>query len=186
MARRFFQPVNVVAIPDAGSLRLFAVNDTAAPVEVEAEAFAVSLDGASTRPLATGGALVGTDAAQPLAELGTDRVRDGEILAWRWKASNGMAGGDVFAPVRWKHLDLRPARIRVTTEPTGDSLRVTLAAEAVALFVTLEADRPGRFSTNAISLFPGHDAAITFTPSAGDPADTTLTVRDLHSSFATA
>jgi beta-mannosidase len=97
-----------------------------------------------------------------------------------------MAGGDVFAPARWKHLDLRPARIRVTTEPTGDSLRVTLAAEAVALFVTLEADRPGRFSTNAISLFPGHDAAITFTPTAGDPADTTLTVRDLHSSFATA
>ncbi len=186
MARRFFQPVNVVAIPDAGTLRLVAVNDTAAAVDVEAEAFAVSLDGASTRPLATGSTRVGTDAAQPLAELGTDLVRDGEILAFRWHAANGMAGGDVFAPVRWKHLDLRPARIRVTTEPTGDSLRVTLAAEAVALFVTLEADRPGRFSTNAIPLFPGHDAEITFTPTAGDPADTTLTVRDLHSSFSTA
>ncbi len=110
----------------------------------------------------------------------------GEILAFRWQAANGMAGGDVFAPVRWKHLDLRDPKLRVATDVDGDTLVARVSAEAVALFVTLEADRPGRFSTNAIALFPGYDAEIRFTPADGDPAGVTLTTRDLWSSFATA
>ena len=69
---------------------------------------------------------------------------------------------------------------QLETEPD----RVLEIAEAVALFVTLEADRPGRFSTNAVHLFPGHDAEIRFTPDAGAPADATLTLRDLYSSYA--
>ncbi len=186
MARRFFRPVNVVAIPDSlGTLRLVAINDTAAAVQVDLEAFAVTLDGAGNRPLASAGAPVGTDAAETLSEFRADAIEDGEILAFRWTASNGMAGGDVFTPVRWKHLALRDPRIGVTTTTDGGTLTARLTAEAVALFATLEADRPGRFSTNAIALFPGHPAEITFTPADGDPAGIQLTVRDLYSSFAT-
>ena len=186
MAKRFFQPVHVAAIPAGETLRFVAVNDTERAQQVEVELFAVSLDGADTRPLATGGAVVGTDAALLLTEIETAHIAAGEILAYRWKAANGMAGGDVFSPLRWKHLDLRPANIRVATEVRGDRLVARLAAEAVAFFVTLEADRPGRFSNNAIALFPGHEAEITFTPAAGDAAGTTLTVRDLHSSYTAA
>jgi beta-mannosidase len=80
---------------------------------------------------------------------------------------------------------LRDPAIRVTTSADAGGITARLAAEAVALFVTLEADRPGRFSTNAIALFPGHDAEIAFTPADGDAAGTTLTLRDLYSSFAT-
>ncbi len=184
MAKRFFQPVVVVAIPGAdGTLRLVGVNDTAGPVQVEAEVFAVTLDGASTRPLASAGAPVGPDAAADLTELLLAELQDGEILAYRWHAANGMAGGDVFAPVRWKHLGLQDPGIRVTTTATGGALTARLSADTVALFVTLEADCPGRFSTNAVALFPGHDAEITFTPAHGDPAAVTLTTRDLWSSF---
>ena len=57
-----------------------------------------------------------------------------------------------------------------------------VSADALAFFVTLEADRPGRFSDNALHLFPGRDAEITFTPADGDPAAVALTVRDLHAS----
>ena len=96
-----------------------------------------------------------------------------------------MAGGDVVAPVRHKDLDLRDPRLRLSTDRRGrPRLAPGVSAEALALFVTLEADRPGRFSTNAVHLFPGRDAEITFTPADGDPAAVTLTVRDLYSSFA--
>jgi beta-mannosidase len=186
MAQRFFRPVNVVAIPDTlGTVRLVAINDTAAALQVDLEAFAVTLDGAGTRPLASAGAPVGTDAAETLSEFRADAIEDGEILAFRWTASNGIAGGDVFTPVRWKHLALRDPKIGVTTTTDGGTLTARLTAEAVALFATLEADRPGRFSTNAIALFPGHPAEITFTPADGDSAGIQLTVRDLYSSFAT-
>ena len=184
MARRFFQPVNVVAVPDSlGTVRLVGVNDTAATVQVDLEAFAVTLDGASTRPLASAGAPVGTEAAETLTEVRADALEAGEILAFRWQASNGMAGGDVFAPARWKNLPLLDPRIAIETRLENGALVARLTAQAVALFATLEADRPGRFSANAITLFPGHPAEITFTPDDGDPAGVAFTVRDLYSSF---
>jgi beta-mannosidase len=46
--------------------------------------------------------------------------------------------------------------------------------------VALESDRPGRFSANAVTLFPGHPATITFTPATPGPPPT-FTLRDLHS-----
>ena len=151
MARRFFQPVNVVAVPDPlGTVRLVGVNDTAAPVQVDLEAFAVTLDGAGTRPLASAGAPVGTDAAETLTEFRADALEAGEILAFRWQASNGMAGGDVFAPVALEApRPPRPADRR--RDPRRRTARSSPASppQAVALFATLEADRPGRFSTNA-------------------------------------
>lgn len=48
---------------------------------------------------------------------------------------------------------------------------------------TRQADRPGRFSDNAVALLPGRPAEITFTRADGDPAGVVLRVRDLHSSF---
>jgi beta-mannosidase len=185
LAKRFFQPVTVVAIPEGGTLRLVAINDTAEPVEVEVEAFAVTLDGAGTRPIDTAGARVGIDAAATLTEVPLEKIEGCEIVAFRLKAPNGTAGGDVFAPARWKNLDLKDPKLALTTEAADGKLVARVSAEAaVALFVTLEADRPGRFSTNAVALFPGHPAEIGFTPDDGDPADVTLTVRDLYSSYA--
>jgi beta-mannosidase len=182
MAARFFAPVNVVAIPEGDTIRLVAVNDTAEPVEVTAEVFAAALDGA-TRPLTTARAPVGADAALPLTELPLDVLAPGEILAFRWRASNGAAGGDVHAAARWKNLDLPDPKVTFRVALEGGALRIKLSARAVAFFVTVEASKPGRFSTNALTLFPGHDAEILFTPDDGDIAGVTLATRDLYSSF---
>ena len=95
-----------------------------------------------------------------------------------------MAGGDVHTPVRHKALDLPDPELRVATDVSGGELTARIASEALAFFVTLEADRPGRFSTNAVAVFPGYDAEIRFTPADGDPAAVTLTCRDLYSSYA--
>ncbi|MFT3972388.1 MAG: glycoside hydrolase family 2 protein [Amaricoccus sp.] len=183
MAQRFFAPVTVAAIPEGETVRLMAVNDTAAPVEVTVEAFGVTLGGAA-RPIATAGARVGTDAAACIGELPPDALEPGEILAFRWRGSDGSAGGDVAPPVRWKELDLPDPKVTLVVTPEDGRLRARLSAEAVAFFVTVEASKPGRFSTNAVTLFPGHDAEIVFTPDGGDTAGVLLSTRDLATSFA--
>lgn len=183
MAERFFAPVHVAAIPDSETLQLTAINDTAEPVEMTVEAYAVTLAG-ETRPLTSATGDVGTDAAVCLTELPAGALGAGEILAFRWHASNGRSGGDVLATERWKNLDLPDPKVTLDVAPGAGTLRARLSSEAVALFVTVEASKPGRFSTNAITLFPGHDAEIVFTPDDGDTAGVTLTTRDLYSSFA--
>ena len=184
MAQRFFQPVHVAVIPGADGFRAVAVNDTAAPVTLEVEFRAATLDG-TTRLLHETAATVGTEAALPLHAIDPALLAPGEVLAFRWSASNGMAGGDVVPQVRHKALDLRDPRLRLETATSGGTLVTRVSAEALAFFVTLEADRPGRFSTNAVAVFPGFDAEITFTPADGDPTGVAVTARDLHSSFST-
>ncbi len=101
---------------------------------------------------------------------------------FRWRASNGATGADHASPVRYKALDLCDPRLTITTQPRDGALVATVAAQALGLFVTLEANRPGRFSTNAVTVLPGHPAEIAFTPRHGDPSTVTLTARDLWSS----
>lgn len=179
MAKRFFAPVSVVAIPHADGLRLIAVNDTAAPVYLTIHILAARTDG-STRPLHTATAAVPTDAALTLADL--PALAQDEILAFHWQASDGSAGGDIMPQVRPKALALTDPRLTLTTTVTDGAITARISAEALALYVTLEADRPGRFSTNAITVFPGSPADITFTPADGNPQGTALTVRDLYTS----
>ena len=184
MARRFFQPVNVVVIPEAYGFRVAGVNDTAEPVEVAAEFEAVAMDGAR-RGIGAAEARIGPDLAERLAELPAQGVAEDEILLVRWRASNGMRGEDHAVRDRYKHLALRDPGLRLATAVEGDRLAARIEAEALALFVTLAADRPGRFSDNAVTLLPGETAEIAFTPADGDPGAATLTLHDLHASFTT-
>jgi beta-mannosidase len=141
------------------------------------------MDG-TTRPLRDAAGTAGTDAAVVLAEIPTAALRPGEVLAYRWQASNGMTGGDIVPLVRHKALDLLDPKLSVATTAEGPILKARISAEALAFFVTVEADRPGSFSTNAVAVFPGHDAEVDFIPADGDPAAVSLITRDLHSSFA--
>lgn len=181
MARRFFQPVAVAAIPEAGGFRITAVNDTAAPVEIALTLDALTLDGAR-RPLATLEAPAPTDRAVTLAEVAADALRPGEILALAWRASNGMTGEDLAPLVRWKALDLPDPALTLETKAEDGGIRARITAARPAFFVTLEADRPGRFSDNALSLAPGRPVEIRFTPHT--PGDARLSLRDLRSATA--
>ena len=62
--------------------------------------------------------------------------------------------------------------VAVAAAPNADgSVNVTVAADAVALFVTLTAMAPGRFSDNAFLLLPGAPRNVTWIPFvAGDAA----------------
>ncbi|MEI6800455.1 MAG: glycoside hydrolase family 2 protein, partial [Pseudomonadota bacterium] len=173
MAKEFYQPVFVSAVPVGGQVELRAVNDTGAPVALTVTAHAAAMDG-TTRPLGSATVTVGDQAQLALAVA----VPEGEILTYTW-AVDGHQGGDHFAPKPYKSYDLHPASLAYDVKPVGPAYEITVTSKALALFVALEADHPGRFSSNGFALFPGHPATVTFTPKTPGPAPQ-FTLRDLH------
>ncbi len=172
-AQRFFAPLTVVAVPEAESYRLVGVNDGAEPVHLTVTARAVNMAN-QIRDLGKGTALVG-GASETLLTIDRSAVRPDELLTFIWETPEGQRGGDHFAPRPYKAYDLPAPNLQ--TEVNGNA--ITLSAENLALFVSLEADQPGRFSTNAFTVFPGYPQTVTFIPR--DPtAKVRFTVRDLH------
>ena len=118
MAQRFFQPVNVAAIPDAGGFRAVAVNDTAAPVTSTVELRAAALDG-TTRPLAEAdGRRSAPTPPLPLTELAAAALAPGEVLAFRWQRLE-------------RHGRRRRRRRRSATRPSTSATRSSASPPSV-------------------------------------------------------
>jgi beta-mannosidase len=178
MAKRFYAPVLVTVVPVEGGFHLKAVNDTPGDVTLTVQIAAARMDGV-TRPLGQTTVTLRTDIAQVVAEVAGDALAEDEVLAFTWQGSDGSQSGDVFAPRPWKAYDLLPSGLSHTVTRDGETYIFDLSVTALAPFVAIEADVEGRFSANAVTLFPGHPARITFTPrDAG--ATPTFTFRDLH------
>lgn len=177
MAKQFFQTVLVSAVPVTDGIELRAVNDGAV-LDVTVRAMAVAMDG-STRALAEAKVIVADTAVLALTIDSSD-LGPQEMLAYTWSDGSTLISGDVFAPKPYKHYDLLPAHLSHQLSETDGSYDITLNAEALALFVAVEADQPGRFSHNAITVFPGCPATIRFTP-AYPGASPRFIIRDLHS-----
>ena len=180
MAKAFFQPVLVTAIPVAGGFDLRAVNDMAETISLTVEALAVDMAG-KTRALAQNPVTVPSDAAATAMKIAAADVGPDEMLAYVWRDADGaVVSGDIFAPKPYKSYDLLPPKLTQIIAQTGADWHIQIDAQALALFVSLEADVPGRFSNNAFAVFPGHPVTVTFTPA--DPAAAPkFTLRDLHS-----
>lgn len=121
---------------------------------------------------------VPTDRAVEALRIAAGALTADEVLAFTW--TGDATGGDVFAPRPWKSYDLRPSGLTAKVAVgQGGVWTLDLSVTALAPHVAVEADVPGRFDVNAVTLFPGHPARITFT--AADPAATPrFTYRDLH------
>ena len=178
MARRFYADVTVVCVPEGAGYTLKGVNDRLAPVPLRVEAWAVAMDGTS-RKLDEAEVTVPPDRALPILAVASDAIAAGEILSFIWEG-DGIDGRDLHAPKPWKAYDLLPAGLATTVAQDGPHWRITLTSRALAPFVAVEADVPGRFSGNAVTLIPCMPVTITFTPR--DPgAAPRFTIRDLHS-----
>ena len=178
MARDFFAPVMVTAVPVADGFELRGINDLADPVTINVTALAITMAG-QTRELGKASGLVGAGAVV-LMTIPRDVVGADEMLAFTYDGSDGTRSGDVFAPKPYKTYDLAPSGLTQTAHWTGDTWSLTISATALAHYVSVESDQPGRFSDNAFHLFPGHPATITFTPQ--DAGQTpAFTLRDLYS-----
>ena len=113
---------------------------------------------------------VGTDAAAPLTELRWPRSTPARSSPSAGRPERHGRRRRPRAGALEERSTSATRASRLTTEVRDGALVATpLRARRVALFVTLEADRPGRFSTNAVALFPGHPAEIGFTPPPATP-----------------
>jgi beta-mannosidase len=181
IAKTFFAPVTVVAVPDTGGWSLRGVNDTRAELTLNLEVFAVSLDG-SLRALKSTEGMVPTNIATDLI-TGLNVPADA-LLFWRWQATDAQgnfhAGSDHLAPAAYKTYALPASSLRLNAVAEGGNWAITLSADALALFATVQADCPGRFSENALTVLPDAPITIRFTPN--DPAARpTFQCRDLQS-----
>jgi beta-mannosidase len=178
MAQGFYAPVTVVAIPEAdGSITLKAVNDGPAPARITVTARATAMEG-TWRKVAIAAVNVPVDAAIPVLTLPPDALAEGEILTFLW--TGDAEGHEVHAPRPWKSYDLMPAQLDTRIERFGVGWKITLSSQVLAPYVAVEADVPGRFSANAITLYAGYPQEIFFAPA--DPLSVpTFTTRNLHS-----
>ena len=166
MARRFFQPVNVVAIPseDGTSIAFSMVNDTLEELTVDMNLFAVTLDG-ERLPIRTATGTCPPDRAAPLLTLDETDIPVDALLAWSFIASNGMSGEGHLALQPYKALELQPSGLETSVAPVADGrFEVTVSATGLALFVMLEADCPGRYSDNAFDLHAGMSRRVHLYP----------------------
>nr|WP_319250883.1 glycoside hydrolase family 2 protein [uncultured Celeribacter sp.] len=190
MAQKFYAPVFVTVAPDGFGDKFMIINDLPDYVNVSVQVAAVNMQG-QMRPLADVQVSAWPSRALDLFELPHGTLEKDEIFVYTWQADQdgekagspvpaGCAGGDFFAPKPWKEYDLLDPEISFNILEKDGVFEVVLEASALALFVTLEADQPGRFSGNAIMLLPGSLATLTFTPQTarGTP---TFTIRNLFS-----
>ena len=176
MARRFFAPVAVFAVPskDGKTISMMAVNDTRKTAVVELECFAVSPSGDVIKLNSTK-AEVPTDRAVEVVTILSDAVPDTHILHFK-SFVGGKSTSNHFAPKPYKTYDLQDPEIKLSVK--GDSL--TLSTTKPAYYVSVEANMPGHFSDNAFDLLPGESKIISFT--ADDKLSSpTFTTRSLYS-----
>ncbi len=167
MARRFFNPINVVAVPQGDALLLKAINDTPDRATVGLEVLAVNALG-GTRPLSNvtvttepGGALVA-------ATIDKADLKPNEFLSFTWTAEDGkLLGENDFFPEAYKAYDLAEANVSTRWEGSEEAPVLVLSTDKPAVFVTATTDVPGYFSDNALTLLPGREARLSFTPRLG-------------------
>jgi beta-mannosidase len=184
MARRFYLPVNVVAVPEILEVRtnsrgtpvegqlpdqiaLRAINDTAGPVSIGLEVLAVTVAGES-RSLFSGNSAIGPDAAVTVTTIPFADLGDDEFLFFRWKDAAGIVlGENDYFPKAYKAYELVPATISAAWSDRDGKAVLTLETDKPAFFATATVDAPGYFSDNALTLLPGEKAELVFHPRHG-------------------
>ena len=82
----------------------------------------------------------------------------------------------------YKTLALRDPGLSLRCVESPDGWTLHIDSAALALYVAVESDHPGRFSDNAVMVLPGHTRIIDFTPqSAGEGIAPSFVLRDLYS-----
>jgi beta-mannosidase len=178
MARGFFAPVTVAAVPGADGIALVGINDRLDPVELSVTAYATAMDG-TAREIGRGAARV-SEVAERLMVVPEGALGPQEVLTFGWEGSDGTHAGDIFAPRPWKAFDLPDPRLAFEVAQEAGVFELSVTARAMAFFVTAEADVPGRWSRNAVHLGPGAVSRLTFTPRKRG-AEPRFLLRDLHS-----
>lgn len=181
-AQTFYAPVLVTVVPIEDGYAIKAVNDGRDVAQVCTDIMAVRPDG-SGRRLARTTLSVWPDKATQAMVISKDDLAGDEMIVLRWyEAGSGpiLVQSDLFAPLPFKAYDLVSPGLSLDLEPGDGCFTMTLSAQALALFATVEADQPGRFCANGITVLPGAPVQLSFVPK--NPGTIpSFSVRDLFS-----
>ncbi len=169
MARRFYNLVNVVAVPNADNseIALRAINDTGASVALALQIKAVTVTGES-RVVFSGNADVGPDAALTVANVSILDLGADEFLFFTWTDGAGtMLGENDYFPKPYKAYELVDATVTASWSDRDGLAVLTLESDKPAFFATASVDAPGYFSDNALTLLPARKAELVFHPRHG-------------------
>lgn len=178
MARRFYAPTMVTAVPSGACIIIRAISDAPQASTLSVTASAVDMTG-KTRLLSEQTAQVHA-AGLDMMTIDAGQIEDGEMLFLKWSGDDGAVGQDIFAPKAFKTYDLIAPKLAHKITRDGADYIIDISSETLAIFVAVEADVAGRFTDNAIAILPNHPAQIRFTPTDPDAAPIFI-LRDLHS-----
>lgn len=177
MAKQFFAPEVVAAVPTADDIALIAINDRRGERELRVTAYAVSMSG-TQRELGVGHRSINSVENAVLLNVPKQDLQIGEILYFEWAGPDGVVHSDHFTNKPYKTLDLQNPEIEFDIVRSGEDWEVTLTCQTLALFVALEADGTGRFTDNAFTMLPGREKSLRFAPDLSDKKPE-ITVRNL-------
>lgn len=178
MAQAFYAPVTVVCVPEGDDLVLKGVNDTGAEVALSLAVRAAHLDG-SSRKLKAVDCKLPPDLAVEIARVPASALMADEVLGYAFTSPHG-AGCEIHATRPWKSYDLHPSGLQLDSRERDGIWKLTLSSTALSLYASVEADVPGRFSTNARTVTPTVPVELTFAPDDPHPRPR-FTARDLYS-----
>lgn len=197
MAKRFFLPINVVAVPvidevstnsrgtpvenqPPTSIVLRGVNDTARPVSISLEVRAVKIAGGD-RVVFSGNTAISPDGAITVTSIPFDSLAADEFLFFSWRDAKGnLLGENDYFPKPYKAYELVQPKVRAAWSDVDGQFVLTLTSDQPALFVTATVDIPGYFSDNAVTLLPGRNTELTFTPRHGAKPTASELVKSLR------
>ena len=186
MAKRFYAPVVVMALPDkkTGGIIVKAVNDRLTNQQLSLKLTVLDPTGKAST-LNGISAIIAADKAVEVAKLKNGDLPLGHILILDYEAADGSKGRAHFANVPYKALNFINPEITHSAKINDGKLHITLATKHAALFVTAETGVNGSYSDNVLDLLPGETAEIIFTPdniADLDAANANLIIRNLYSS----
>jgi len=185
MAKRFYAPVAVMAIPDKqGTITIKAVNDRLKAQKLTLELTIVDPAG-KAKPFKQFSKAVPPDKAIEIAKLKSADLPKGHVLIMDYEAADGSKGRAHFAAEPYKALRFLDPQISHKAEIKNGKLHISLSAKHLSLFTTAETGVDGNYSDNVLDLLPGEKAEIIFTPTnAADlqVAQNNLVIRNLYSS----
>ncbi|WP_417580505.1 beta-mannosidase [Pelagibacterium sp.] len=179
LARRFFAPINVVAVPDGDDIVIKGVNDGPKPANIALDVFAVDMGGVA-KSLHKKDFMLGLESASELVRVRKEAIGNGAFLTFEWRDENDrLLGQNDFMPRAHKYYDLPAANVSAIWTQGKNGPELTLQTDACAFFVTVQVDPIGYFSDNCITLLPGRPATLSFAPRRG----ATPSLNDLQNSL---
>ncbi|HUX51474.1 MAG TPA: glycoside hydrolase family 2 protein [Spirochaetia bacterium] len=176
VAKRFYEPVSIVAWQKGSEIAVYGLNDTADPVKATAAYRFIRFNGEEQSR---------TDAQVTLAPNSATRLWSTTVEALPFAPADGVlavelrpsAGGapiavnDLFL-TEPKRCELADPGIQMTVADHNGAIDITLTSKAPAFYVSLDIDSTlGRLTDNCLSVYPDSPVTIGFVPAPdGDAA----------------